>query len=119
MIYQREISDVTFVSESCGMTCLKQLSHWKNYIFLWGPKTKLTRLHEKKYLVFAQIIKKLTDYYFMILDLGTASFVNGYFSTELKENDPLIKYFGPMYIDFDEYLRYSAIKYAIFEKKVN
>ena len=44
----------------------------------------------------------------MILDLGTESFGNGSFFTELKENAPLIKHFGPMYIDFDEYPRYSG-----------
>ena len=33
------------------------------------------------------------DYFFMILDLGTASFGNEYLFTELKENAPLIKSF--------------------------
>ena len=37
MIYQRGIWDVTFVSDNCGMKCPKQLSYWKNHIFLWGP----------------------------------------------------------------------------------
>ena len=55
-----------------------------------------------------QIIKKLTDYFFIVLDLGTASFGNGYLFTQLKESYPLIKYFGPMYIDFDEYPPYSG-----------
>ena len=40
------------------------------------------------------------------------------FITELKENYPLIKHFGPIYIDFDEYPRYSGITSATFEKKV-
>ena len=57
---------------------------------------------EKKYLVFAKNHKKPTDYFSMILDLGTASFGNGSLFTELKVNDSLIKYFLPMYIDFDE-----------------
>ena len=44
----------------------------------------------------------------MILDLGTAWFGNGSLFTELKENSPLIKKFGPMYIYFDEYPCYSG-----------
>ena len=36
--------------------------------------------------------------------------------TELKENYPSIKYFGPMYIDFDDYPHYSGRTSAIFEK---
>ena len=44
----------------------------------------------------------------MILDLGTESFGNGSLFNQLKENAPLIKHFGPMYIDFDEYPPYSG-----------
>ena len=55
----------------------------------------------------------------MILYLGTASFGNEFLFTELKENAPLIKYFGPMYIDFDEYPRYSGRIYVILEKNMN
>ena len=39
--------------------------------------------------------------------------------TELKENDPLIKKFGPIYIDFDEYPRYIGRTSAFFERNVN
>ena len=55
----------------------------------------------------------------MILDLGTASFGNVYFFTQLKENDPLIKNSGPMYIHFDEYPPYSGRIYDFFETNVN
>ena len=55
----------------------------------------------------------------MILDLGTASFENRSLFTELKENDPLIKHFGPMYIDFYQYPRYSGRSFVILEKNVN
>ena len=41
------------------------------------------------------------------------------FITELKENYPLIKHFGPIYIDFDEYPRYSGRTSAIFETTIN
>ena len=44
----------------------------------------------------------------MIIDLGNASYGNGYFFTQLKENVSLIKHFGPMYFDFDEYGPYSG-----------
>ena len=43
----------------------------------------------------------------MILDVGTTSFGNRSLFTELKENAPLLKYSGPMYIDFYEYLQFS------------
>ena len=48
-------------------------------------------------------LTKLTDHFFTIFDLGTASLWNGSLFIKLKENDPLIKMFGPMHIDFDEY----------------
>ena len=36
----------------------------------------------------------MTDYFFMELDLGTASFGNGSLFTELKKKSPFIKCFG-------------------------
>ena len=54
-----------------------------------------------------KIIRKLTDYFFMVLDLETASFVNGSLFTQLKENTALIKHFWPIYIDFDDYPPYG------------
>ena len=77
-----------------------------------SPKEEISGVCKK-------IIRKLTDYFFVILDLGTTSFVNGSFLTELKENAPLLEYFGPIYIDFDEYPCYSGRTSVIFEKKVN
>ena len=62
---------------------------------------------EEIFGVCKKIIRKLTDSFFMILDLGTALFGNGSLFTELKENAPLIKHFGPTSIDFDEYPLYS------------
>ena len=53
----------------------------------------------------------------MILYLGTASFVNVSLFTEPKEKAPLIKHFGPMYIDFDEYPPYSS-RISEFLKKM-
>ena len=50
----------------------------------------------------------------MIFDLGTESFGNGSFFTELKENPPFITFFGPMYIDFDVYPRYNGRISEIF-----
>ena len=66
-----------------------------------------------------KIIRKLTDYFFMKLYLGTTSFGNGYLFTKLKENNLLIKCFGTMYIDFDEYPRYSGTTSAILENNVH
>ena len=44
----------------------------------------------------------------MIPDLGTASFGNGSFFTQLKENSALITHFGLVYIDFYEHPPYSG-----------
>ena len=55
----------------------------------------------------------------MILDLGTTLFRDGFLFTEIKGNSPLLKHVGPMYIDFDEYPRYSGRKSAISENNVN
>ena len=72
-----------------------------------------TSHREEIYGVCKKFITKLPDYFFMIINLGTASFGNESLFTKQKENSPLIKCFGPMYIDFDEYPRYSG---RIYEK---
>ena len=61
----------------------------------------------------------LTDYFFTIIDLGTASFGKESLFTQQKENSPLIKCFGPMYINFDEYPHYSGRNFELFENNVN
>ena len=71
---------------------------------------------EEKYGVCKKIMTKLTDYFFTIIDLGTASFGNESLFTQQKENFPLVKCFGPMYIDFDEYPCYSGRNSENFEK---
>ena len=52
----------------------------------------------------------------MILDERTASFGNGCLFTEINEMYPFIKQIGSMYIDFDEYPKYSGRISEIFEK---
>ena len=71
------------------------------------------------FVVCKKIRTKLTDYFFTIIDLGTASFGNWYFFTQLKENAPLINFFGPMHIDFYGYPPYSGRNFNFFEKNVN
>ena len=66
------------------------------------------RHREKIFCVSKKFIRNLIDYFFMIIDLGAASFGNGSLHTQLKDNAPLIEHFGPMYIDFDEYPSYSG-----------
>ena len=61
----------------------------------------------------------MTDYFFAIIYLGTTSFGNEPLFTQQKENCGLIKCFGPMFIDFDEYPHYSGRESIIFEKYVN
>ena len=74
---------------------------------------------ETKYGVCKEFITKWTDYFSTIIDLGTASFGNESLFTQQKEKILLIKCFGPMYIDFDEYPCYSGRNSEIFEKNVN
>ena len=74
---------------------------------------------EEKYGVCKKIITKLIDYLFAITDLGTTSIVNEPLFTQQKENCWLIKCFGPMFIDFDEYPHYSGRESIMFEKDVN
>ena len=72
-----------------------------------SPRGKIFRVYKK-------IITKLTDYFFTIIDLGTVSFVNESLFNQQKKNSKLIKCFGPMYIDFNEYSCYSGRNYEIF-----
>ena len=74
---------------------------------------------EEKYGVCNKFITKLTDYFFTIIDLGTASFGKEPSFTHQKEHFPLIKCFVPMYIDFDDYPRYSGSNSEKFEIYVN
>ena len=64
-------------------------------------------------------ITKLIDYFFTIIDSITSSFGNESLFTQQKENAPLIKHCGQIYIDFDEYPPYSGRISEIFEKNVN
>ena len=61
----------------------------------------------------------MTDYFFAIIDLGTTSFGNEPLFTQQKEKCRLIQFFGPMFIDFDQYPHYSGRESIIFEKYVN
>ena len=71
---------------------------------------------EEIFGVCKKVITKLTDYFFTIIDLETASFGNEYLFTQQKDNSPLIKHFGPIYIDFDDYPPYSGRNSESFEK---
>ena len=77
MIYQREIQDVTFVPENCDMKCPKQLIYLKELHFFVRALNKFDKSPgEEIFGVGKKSIKKLTDYFFMILNLGNASFGN-------------------------------------------
>ena len=60
----------------------------------------------------------MIDYFFTVINLGTSSFGNESLFTQQKENAPLLKYVGPIYIDFDEYPPYSGRISVIIKKKV-
>ena len=64
-------------------------------------------------------ITKFTDYFFSMIDLGTTSFGNKPLFKQQKEKFRLIQCFGPMFIDYDEYPRYSVRESIIFAKYVN
>ena len=74
---------------------------------------------EEIFGVWKTFITNLRDYFFTMIDLGTESFGNGSSFNKQKENAPLINIFRPMYIDFDEYPRYSGSISEIFEKNAN
>ena len=59
---------------------------------------------------------RLKNDFFTIIDLGPASFEHESLFTQQKENSPLIKHLGPLYIDFDEYPPYSGRISEKFEK---
>ena len=88
------------------------------HVIVRGLNKIYWRPEEEIFGVCNQVIKKLTDYFFMILYLGNASFGNGHFFTQLKKS-PLIKHFGPIYIYFDEYPRYTGRTSNIFETNIN
>ena len=54
------------------------------------------------------IIRRFKDYLFTIIDEETASIFQKTLFAALTENSKLIKNFGPMYIDFDDYPPYSG-----------
>ena len=108
-----------FIGELCKdiskiFELLKELNVLVRYL------NKIDNRHgEYIFGVCKKFIRKLTDYFFMIIDLGTASFGNGSLFTQINENAPLINVFGPMHIDFDEYLPYSGGISEFFETNVN
>ena len=59
---------------------------------------------------------KLTDYFFAIIDLVTTSFGNKPLLTQQNKKFRLIKFLGPMFIDFDEYPHYSGKESTILKK---
>ena len=74
---------------------------------------------EEIFGVCKKFITKLTDYFFTIIDLGTAWFGNESLFNPQKDNAPLIKQIGPMYIGFDDYPPYSGRISKMFWKNVN
>ena len=70
---------------------------------------------EKIFGVCKKIITKLTDDFFTLIDLGTASYGNESFFTQQKKNSSLLKLFRPMYNGFDEYRRYSGRNSKFFD----
>ena len=80
----------------------------KLYFIVRAFKTPDISPREEILGVCKKFITKFTDYFFMIINLGTESFGNESTFNQQKENAPLIKCFGPMCIDFDEYTTYSG-----------
>ena len=115
--------DILDITMKCEM-CIKELWHEMSRKFY--PLKELHSLlralnkpdtgpREEIFGVCKTFITKLIDYFFTIIDLGTASFGNESLFIQQKENYPLIN-FLPMYIDFDEYPHYSGRNTEIFEK---
>ena len=62
-------------------------------------------------------ITTFTEYFFSTFCLGTTSVGKKPFFTQQKEKCQLIQCFGPMFIDFGEYPRYSGRESIILEKR--
>ena len=107
---------MAFVSKNCGMTCQKIEQSKKLHFIVKALNKADISPREEIFAVCKKFITNLTDYLFEIIDLGTASFVKESSFTQQKYNYQLIKQFGPIYIDFDEYPPYSVRISEFFEK---
>ena len=105
--------------------CIRELWHdISGNVYLLEQLNFLTRAlnkpdsspREEIFWFCKNFITKLTDYFFTITDLGTASFGNEYLFTQQRDNSTLIKCFGPMHIYFDEYPPYvvESLKFLNF-----
>ena len=63
----------------------KTIELFKYLYFLLRALNKVDRSPREEILSVGKKIIKITDYFIMILDLGTESFVNGYLFTELNK----------------------------------
>ena len=100
MRYNREVSNVKYLQDNCGMIC-KKIELLKELSFLVKALNKID--NEPVDYIFGfcnEFIRKLTYYLFKILDKEALSLGDRNFFTALKENATLIKKFGPMYSDF-------------------
>ena len=109
-------NDISYKNMRCA-DCIKEL--WD---YMWRKMKILKELHalvkalnnkfkfpgEETFGVCKKFITKLTDYLFSTIDLGTTSFGNKPFFTQQIEKCRLKQCFGPMFIDFNEYPRYSG-----------
>ena len=85
---------MTFVLEKCGTTCQKKVELLKKLHFIVRALNKPDiSPREEIFGVSKKLITKLTDDFFTIIDLGTASFGNESSFTQQKENSPLINCF--------------------------
>ena len=76
----------------------KKIELLKELHFLVRALNKIDKSPEEEiFRVCKNFIENLTDYFFIILDLGTTSFEYGYFYTELNGNDPLINFWFNVY----------------------
>ena len=111
---------MTFVLEKCGTTCQKKVELLKKLHFIVRALNKPDiSPREEIFVVCKKFSKELTDNFFTIIDSGTGLFVNESSFTQQKDNDPSIKHFGTMYINFCGYRPYSSAISETFETNIN
>ena len=98
----------------------KKISYWKNYTFKSDNWKKFDNKPGDWIVgVCKYFVRKMTDYFFVIIGKQKESKQNQTLFTAIKQNAKLTRYFGSMYIDFDDYPTYTDAIYDIFEAKIN
>ena len=106
-----DISDKNMRCADCiknyGMTCQEKMEILKELHALVKALNR-KKNGSKGFGVCKIFITTLTEYFFSTFGLGTTSVGENLFYTTERKMSIDTKYFGPMFIDFDDYPHYSG-----------